>query len=65
VLHHPDEHHSHGRPDMFVTADELTATLDPQQWTTIDVSTPVRTAVDATGEPVPRRDLVLRAIRAA
>ncbi len=64
VLHDPDDHHAHGRHDIFVTADELTATLDPALWSTIDVTTPERTTIDAGGDHMTRRDLVLRAIRA-
>jgi SAM-dependent methyltransferase len=63
VLHHPDDVPSHARRDLFVTADELVATLDPAMWSSLDLTTPERTATDPAGEHVTRRDLVLVATR--
>jgi SAM-dependent methyltransferase len=63
VQHDLDDVPSHARRDMFVTADELLATLAPADWSSIDIAARERTATHG-GEPVTRRDLVLVAIRA-
>jgi SAM-dependent methyltransferase len=65
VQHHPDDIPSHGRHDLFMTADELVATLDPTMWSSIEITATDRTA-PTTGsvDPVTRRDLVLVATRA-
>jgi SAM-dependent methyltransferase len=63
VQHHPDDIPSHGRHDLFMTADVLVGTLDPARWSSIEISSEERTATHADGEPVTRRDLVLRGVR--
>ena len=63
VAHQPDEHHAYaGRPDMFRSAEELAASLDPGVWDIIVAGAIGRSAI-LDGEPVRFTDTVLRAAR--
>jgi thioredoxin reductase/SAM-dependent methyltransferase len=71
VGHHPSIHqttfggaHRHHRPELFYTAEEVAATLDPAQWR-IEVSTVDRPAKDPDGQPIVIQDAVLVATRAS
>jgi SAM-dependent methyltransferase len=67
VGHHPsDLHTSAGRPDhpdLFFTAEQVAATLAPDDWRVILAAAPERQAPDPDGRPVTIRDAVLHAIR--
>jgi SAM-dependent methyltransferase len=67
VGHHPsDLHTSMSRPnlpDLFFTAEEVAATLDPDQWDVLLAAAPGRETVDPEGQPVTIHDAVLQATR--
>ncbi len=63
VLHHPDDMHAHGGPELVMTAEQIAATLDPAVWPTIVASSPERLVTSSDGSTVIRRDAVLRAVR--
>jgi SAM-dependent methyltransferase len=67
VGHHPsDMHASVGRPnvpEMFFTADELAAALDPDVWQVVVAAAPERQMLDPEGQPVAIHDAVMHAIR--
>jgi SAM-dependent methyltransferase len=67
VGHHPsDMGTSVGRPhlpDFFYTAEQVAATLDPDEWRIVVAAAPGRQALDPDGRPVTIRDAVLRARR--
>ena len=67
VGHHPsDLETTIGRwdlPDLFFTADEIAAILDPSDWEITVAGAPERQATDPDGRPVTVRDAVLRAQR--
>lgn len=67
VGHHPsDMETSVGRPplpDFFFTADQVAATLDPDDWHIVVAAAPERQTLDPDGRPVTIRDAVLRAER--
>ena len=67
VAHHPDDLEAHavltGRPDMFRTAEQLAASLDPGEWEIRVASAIGRSAMDMDGQQVTVRDTVLRAAR--
>ena len=67
VAHHPDDLHANvgrtGRPDMFRSAEQLAASLDPGEWEIRVASAIGRSALDLDGRPVTVRDTVLRAAR--
>jgi SAM-dependent methyltransferase len=67
VAHHPDDLHANvgrtGRPDMFVSAEEKAASLDPGEWEITVADAIGRSATDLDGQPVTVRDTVLRAAR--
>jgi SAM-dependent methyltransferase len=67
VAHHPDDLHANvgrtGRPDMFRSAEQLAASLDPGEWEIRVASAIGRSATDLDGRPVTVRDTVLRASR--
>jgi SAM-dependent methyltransferase len=67
VGHHPSDletsaHRPH-RPDLMFTADQVAATLDPDDWETISATAPERQILDPDGQPITIRDAVLRAVR--
>ncbi len=63
VSHQPDEHHAYaGRPDMFRSAEDLAASLDPGIWDII-VAGAFGRSVIMDGQPVTFADTVLRAAR--
>jgi SAM-dependent methyltransferase len=63
VLHHPDDMHAHGGPELVMTAEEIAESLDPTAWSQVVASSPERPATDADGAAIARRDAVLRAVR--
>jgi len=67
VGHHPaDLQTSMGRPnvpDMFYTAEDVAATLDPADWQVTVADAPGRSASDPDGRTITIRDAVLTAIR--
>ena len=67
VAHHPDDLHANvgrtGRPDMFLSAEEMAASLDPGEWEITVADAIGRSATDLDGQPVTVRDTVLRAAR--
>ncbi len=71
VGHHPSirettfggPHRSH-RPDLFYTAEEVAAALDPAQWR-VEAAAIDRPAVDPDGKPIVIQDAVLVAVRAS
>ena len=67
VGHHPsDLGTSIGRPhhpELMFTAEQVAATLDPDEWTITVAAAPVREALNPDGEPVTIRDAVLQATR--
>lgn len=67
VGHHPlDLHTSMGRPhlpDMFYTAEQIAATLDPDDWQIIVAAAPERQTADPDGRLITIHDAVMHAIR--
>jgi SAM-dependent methyltransferase len=67
VGHHPsDLETSVGRPnlpDLFLTAEQIVTTLEPDDWQIIVAAAPERQTRDPEGRPVTIRDAVLCAIR--
>jgi len=68
VTHHPSDLEIPGlrpnNPELFYTADELAAHLDPAHWDIITAGAPARQATHhTTGEPITIRDTVLHARR--
>jgi len=67
VGHHPDDIHANvgrpDRPDVFLSAEEMAAGLDPEAWEIVLATAIGRPAVDLDGQPVTVRDTVLRARR--
>ena len=67
VSHHPDDLPANavltGRADMFRSAEDLAASLDPGEWEIREAGAIARSAVDPDGQPVTVRDTVLRAAR--
>ena len=69
VSHHPDDLHADAdaaptRPaDMFRSAEDLAASLDPGEWEIRVAGAIARSALDLDGQPVTVRDIVLRAAR--
>lgn len=55
--------HRHGEPDMFFTAAELAAALDPARWEIVVAESRPRVAPDPDGQEVTVHDVVLRARR--
>jgi SAM-dependent methyltransferase len=66
IGHHPSDLHSGmprpDLPDLFFTAEDEAALLDPSQWS-IDASAPERTAATPHNGTATIRDAVLRAVR--
>ncbi|GES24488.1 methyltransferase [Acrocarpospora pleiomorpha] len=52
----------HHFPDLLFTADQVAATLDPDDWHIV-TATPERQVVDPDGQSITIRDAVLRAVR--
>lgn len=67
VGHHPsDLETSIGRPnlpDLFFTADQIAAALDPDDWQVIIAAAPERETLDPDGRSVTIRDAVVHAVR--
>ena len=67
VGHHPsDLETSMGRPhlpDLMFTAEQIAATLDPDDWHIVVAGAPQRQTVDPEGRTITIRDAVLHAIR--
>ncbi len=67
VAHHPDDLHVNvgriGRPDMFRSAEDIAASLQPGEWDVMVADAVGRSATDLDGQPVTVRDTVLRATR--
>jgi SAM-dependent methyltransferase len=69
VGHHPSDldttMHRHHEPDMFFTAQQVAASLDPERWDVLVASARPRSAVDPEGREVTISDAVLHARRRA
>ena len=67
VGHHPsDMETSIPRPnhrELYYTAEEIAARLDPAEWEIVVIAAPAREAVDPDGQTVTIHDTVLRAVR--
>jgi 2-polyprenyl-3-methyl-5-hydroxy-6-metoxy-1,4-benzoquinol methylase len=67
VSHHPMDMEAgigHFRPlDLFITAEDVAANLDPAQWQIEVVGSPAREMTDADGNLVTHHDALLRATR--
>jgi SAM-dependent methyltransferase len=67
VGHHPSHLETsvgrHDLPDMFFTADQIAAALEPDDWQIIVAAAPDRQTLDPDGRPVTIRDAVLHAMR--
>ncbi len=67
VGHHPSDLDSTMArprvPEMFYTADEIAAELDPTEWEIVVAAAPERAATDPDGRSVMIRDAVLNAVR--
>jgi len=67
VAHHPDDLRANvgrtGHPDMFMSAQDMAASLDPGEWDVIVADAPGRSVPNLDGQPVTVRDTVLRAVR--
>jgi 2-polyprenyl-3-methyl-5-hydroxy-6-metoxy-1,4-benzoquinol methylase len=67
VAHHPDDLRANvgrtGHPGMFMSAEEMAATLDPGAWDIIVADAPGRSVTNLDGQPATVRDTVLRAAR--
>ena len=63
VLHHPDDMHAHGGPELVMTAEQIAASLDPAEWPMIVAGSPERQTPGPDGSTIVRRDAVLRAVK--
>jgi hypothetical protein len=67
AAHHPSDLDIPGLrphvPELFCTADELVAFLDPESWEIVTAAAPQRTVTGPEGAPVTIRDTVLHARR--
>lgn len=67
VGHHPSDMHTSiprpRAPELFFTAEEIVALLDPEEWEIVFAGAPDREAVDPDGQTVAIRDAVLHARR--
>jgi 2-polyprenyl-3-methyl-5-hydroxy-6-metoxy-1,4-benzoquinol methylase len=67
VAHHPSDLQTTARrppmPEVFYTADEIAAQLEPEDWEIIDAGAFSRSAVDPDGQSITVHDTVLRARR--
>lgn len=69
VSHHPSDLNKNiGRPpspDLFFTADEVVAVLEPGAWEVLEADARPRMGHDREGKPVEIHDTVLKALRAS
>lgn len=67
VGHHPSDLETTMRrpnlPDLFFTAEQVAAGLDPDDWQVVVAASPERQTLDADGRPVTISDAVMHAIR--
>jgi SAM-dependent methyltransferase len=67
VGHHPSDLETTMRrpnlPDLFFTAEQVAAGLDPDDWQVVVAASPERQTLDAQGRPVTISDAVMHAIR--
>ncbi len=67
VGHHPSDLQTTARrpplPEVFYTADEIAALLEPGDWEIVDAGAFARSATDPDGRPITVHDTVLRARR--
>jgi 2-polyprenyl-3-methyl-5-hydroxy-6-metoxy-1,4-benzoquinol methylase len=67
VGHHPSDLQTTARrphfPELFFTAEEVAAALDPDAWTVVLAAPAERAALDGDGLPITVHDAVLRAVR--
>ena len=67
VGHHPSDLETTMRrpnlPDLFFTAEQVAAGLDPDDWQLVVAASPERQTLDAEGRPVTISDAVMHAIR--
>ena len=67
VGHHPSDletsAHRMNLPDFMYTAEQVAATLDPDEWEIVVAGAPEREVRDPEGRPITIRDAVLRARR--
>jgi SAM-dependent methyltransferase len=67
VGHHPSDLETSmprpNLPDLFFTADQVAAGLDPDDWQVIVAAAPERQTLDSEGRPVTISDAVMHAIR--
>src|ERR1700704_101833 len=68
VGHHPSDLKTTMRrpnlPDLFFTAEQVAAGLDPDDWQVVVAASPERQTLDGEGRPVTISDAVMHAIRA-
>ncbi|MDG4832854.1 class I SAM-dependent methyltransferase [Solwaraspora sp. WMMD1047] len=67
VGHHPSDLETSLRrprlPELMFTAEQVAATLDPDEWEVVVAAAPQRQVTDPEGQQVTIRDAVLRAVR--
>ena len=67
VGHHPSDLETpmrrHNLPDLFFTAEQVAAGLDPDHWQVVVAASPERQTLDSEGRPVTISDAVMHAIR--
>jgi len=67
VGHHPSDLETttrrHNLPDLFFTAEQVAAGLDPDGWQVVVAASPERQTLDGEGRPVTISDAVMHAIR--
>ena len=67
ILHHPDDLHANvgraGQPELFASARDMAAVLDPEHWEIVTSADVERAATDMDGHPATVKDTVLRARR--
>lgn len=51
------------QPDLFFTAEQVAAVLDPREWEVVEAAAPGRAALDPDGAPATVHDTVLLAVR--
>ena len=65
--HHPSDLEATMRrpnlPDLFFTAEQVGAGLDPDDWQVVVVASPERQAIDSEGRTVSMSDAVMNAVR--
>jgi len=67
ILHHPYDLHANvgrtGQPELFASARDIAAVLDPEHWEIVVSADVEREATDMDGSPATVKDTVLRARR--